>query len=420
MIALPMALTRIDRPRQLAKATSQWWPEYMVQTHTGSQRKFYLKSARILSFVLAATALQGCATIQRETFTEGQQVDATIPGIPAARFWADAPDAARQMSPSLLGAKGEKTMLALSGGSDNGAYGAGILRGWSEAGTRPEFSIVTGVSTGALIAPFAFLGADQDATLERVFTTISAKDIYKSRFPLAIPVSPSAASTKPLGRLIGSVMSDALIDRIGREHVRGRRLLVGTANLDAQRMVIWNMGAIAASTAPERYQLFRQVLLASSSIPGFFTPVMIRAEFGGRAISEMHVDGGTTAQILTLPDEAITGDRLAAGTRPLRIYMIVNNKLNGEFKLVNPKTIPIASRSISLNLRSSMGSTVDLSYLYAKARGIDFNMSFIEKDYPDEGHKLFETAYMRRLYDFGLKLGQSPGFWKKRPPGQEE
>jgi len=192
--------------------------------------------------VAASLALQGCATIHREPFTEAQQVDATIPGIPAARFWADAPDAARQMSPSFAGAQGEKTMLALSGGTDNGAYGAGLLNGWTQAGTRPEFTIVTGVSTGALIAPFAFLGADQDATLERLFTTISAKDIYRGRFALAIPASPSAASTEPLARLITSVMTDSLIDRIGREHVRGRRLFVGTANLDAQRMVIWNMG----------------------------------------------------------------------------------------------------------------------------------------------------------------------------------
>ena len=374
--------------------------------------------------VIAALALQGCATINREPFSEAQQVDATIPGIPAARFWADAPDAARQMSPSLTGALGEKTMLALSGGSDNGAYGAGLLNGWSLAGTRPEFSIVTGVSTGALIAPFAFLGPDQDETLEHLFTTISARDIFKGRFPLAIPASPSAASTRPLTRLIASVMTDALIDRIGREHVRGRRLLVGTANLDAQRMVIWNMGAIAASDAPGRYLLFRQVLQASSAIPGFFMPVMIRAEFGGRAISEMHVDGGTTAQIFSLPDEVITGAstdlRPAAGARPLHIYMIVNNKLNGEFRLVKPKTIPIASRSISLNLRSSMGGSVDLSYLYAKARGIDFNMSFIDKDYPDAGHKLFETTYMRGLYDYGLKLGRTGTFWQKHPPGQDE
>lgn len=137
-------------------------------------------------------------------------------------------------------------------------------------------------------------------------------------------------------------------------------------------------------------------------------------------VSEMHVDGGTTAQILTLPDEAITGDRPATGARPLHIYLIVNNKLNGEFHLVNPKTIPIASQSISLNLRSSLAGTVNLSYLFAKAHGIDFNMSFIDKDYPGGDRKLFDTAYMRGLYEHGLALGQSDNFWKKHPPGQDE
>lgn len=371
-------------------------------------------------FVAASLALQGCATIHREPFTEAQQVEATIPGISLARFWADAPDAARRMTPSFAGVHGERTMLALSGGSDNGAYGAGLLNGWSRSGKRPEFTIVTGVSTGALIAPLAFLGSDQDATLERIFTTSSAKDIYRGRFAPSIPLSPSAASTKPLARLIGSVMTNALIDRVGREHARGRRLFVGTANLDAQRMVIWNMGAIAASDAPGRYLLFRQVLLASSAIPAFFTPVMIESQRAGRTISEMHVDGSTTAQMLTLPDEELTGDRPAAGPKPQQIYLIVNNKLNGEFKLVKPKTIPIASRSISLNLRSSMVGTVGLSYLYAKERGIDFNLSFIDKDYPGEDHKLFDNAYMRGLYSYGMTLGQSGDFWKKRPPDQDE
>lgn len=187
------------------------------------------KLVAFLSIALASLALQGCATIQRAPFTEAQQVEAVIPGIPAARFWADAADAGRQMAAPFTGAQGEKTMLALSGGSDNGAYGAGLLNGWTQAGTRPEFSIVTRVSTGALIAPFAFLGSDQNATLERLFTTISAKDIYRNRFVLPVPSSPSAASTKPLVRLIASVVTENLVDRIGREHSRRRRLFVGTA-----------------------------------------------------------------------------------------------------------------------------------------------------------------------------------------------
>ena len=375
------------------------------------------RSAMLLG---ASLALSACATIQREPFGELQQAEATIPGMPQARFWADAPGAARLMAPAFAAANGERSMLALSGGSDNGAYGAGLLNGWTRSGTRPEFAIVTGVSTGALIAPFAFLGPDQDSTLERLFTTISGKTIYKNRFPIVIPFSPSIASTKPLAKMIGVVMTDALIDRIGREHARGRRLFVGTANLDAQRMVIWNMGAISASAAPGRYALFRQILLASSAIPAFFPPVMIQAEAGGRTISEMHVDGGTTAQVLTLPDAAIVADRVPNTAKPLHIYMVVNNKLNGEFKLVKPRTVPIASQAISLNMRRSMAGAVNLSYLYAKSHGVDFNLSFIDKDYPASDHDLFDTAFMRGLFQHGLKLGETGTFWAKQPPDQDE
>jgi hypothetical protein len=379
-----------------------------------------MNPARFSILALIVLTLQGCATIRRVPFTEAQQVVATIPGIPDARFWADEPGAGRRMAAPFTGSAGEKTMLALSGGSDKGAFGAGLLNGWTLAGTRPEFSIVTGVSTGALIAPFAFLGSDQDAELKRLYTTISAKDIFRTRFVLAIPGSPSAASTKPLERLIAAATPDALIDRVGREHARGRRLFVGTANLDAQRMVIWNMGAIAASKAPNRYTLFRQLLLASSSIPGVFPPVMIQAEAGGRPISEMHVDGGTTAQILALPDEALSSDNPGAAARPRHIYLIVNGKLNGEFNLVTPKTIPIASQSFSLSLRSSLVETIDLNYLYAKAHGIAFSLGFIPKDYPSSDRKLFDTASMRVLYDYGLRLGQGGDFWVKQPPDQSE
>ena len=372
------------------------------------------------ALLAASLALSACATIQREPFGELQQEDAAIPGIPKARFWADVPGAARLMAPAFAAANGERAMLALSGGSDNGAYGAGLLNGWTKSGKRPEFAIVTGVSTGALISPFAFLGPDQDATLEKLFTTISGKTIYKNRFPVVIPFSPSIASTKPLAKMIETVMTDALIDRIGREHTRGRRLFVGTANLDAQRMVIWNMGAIAASTAPGRFALFRQILLASSAIPAFFPPVMIKAESGGRTITEMHVDGGTTAQVLTLPDAAIVADAVPNAAKPLHIYMIVNNKLNGEFKLVKPRTVPIASQAISLNMRRSMAGAVNLSYLYAKSKGVDFNLSFIDKTYPAADHDLFDTAFMRGLFAYGMKLGETGTFWAKEPPDQDE
>jgi hypothetical protein len=378
------------------------------------------KSALLLAIVSASFLIEGCATIHRGAFTEAQAAEATIPGIADARFWADAPGAGRRMTAAFRGKDGGTAMLALSGGSDNGAFGAGLLNGWTKSGTRPEFSIVTGISTGALIAPFAFLGANEDAELARLYTTISQRDIYRTRFPLAIPLSPSAASTKPLAQLIVRSMPDALIDRIAQEQARGRRLFIGTANLDAQRMVIWNMGAIAASGAAGRYALFRQVLLASASIPALFPPVIIKTQVSGREVSEMHVDGGTAAQLFTLPDDVVVGGALPAKAKPLHIYIIVNNKLNGAFHLVTPKAIPIATQSFSMNLRSAMGNSLDLSYLYAKSHAIDFNVSYIGKDYPGDDRKTFDNAYMRGLYDYGVHIGETGTFWEKRPPGWEE
>jgi hypothetical protein len=385
--------------------------------HTVRTRR---KSALLLALVSASFLLEGCATIHRGAFTEAQAAQAIVPGIADARFWADAPGAGRQMTAAFRGPDGETAMLALSGGSDNGAFGAGLLNGWTKSGTRPEFSIVTGISTGALIAPFAFLGPDQDAELAKLYTTISQRDIYRTRFPLAIPLSPSAASTKPLSQLIARSLSDGLIDRIAQEQARGRRLFIGTANLDAQRMVIWNMGAIASSRAPGRYALFRQVLLASASIPALFPPVIIKTMASGREVSELHVDGGTAAQLFTLPDDVVVGGALPAKAKPMHIYIIVNNKLNGAFHLVTPKAIPIATQSFSMNLRSAMGSSLDLSYVYAKTHGIDFNVSYIGKDYPGDDRKTFDNAYMRGLFDYGAKIGQSGTFWEKRPPGWEE
>lgn len=244
-----------------------------------------MKSAARVAAVCTLLAASGCATISRAPFTEREQAAAIIPGVPGARFWADAPDAPRRLVPPIQRDGGDVTMLAISGGADEGAYAAGLMNGWTASGRRPEFSIVTGVSTGALIAPFAFLGPKRDADLATLFTTIDADDVYRARFPLAILGSVSAASTKPLRRLIARYATPALVDEIAREHRKGRRLFIGTANLDAQRTVVWDMGAIAVSDAPDRIKLFRRVLLASSAIPALFPPVVIRAESAGRPLT---------------------------------------------------------------------------------------------------------------------------------------
>lgn len=362
---------------------------------------------------LGALALTACSTISRPPFTAGQSAEARIADIPDARFWADAPEAAERMRP-VAPAGARVTMLALSGGADEGAYGAGVLNGWTQSGTRPTFTIVTGVSTGALIAPFAFLGQDGDAEVARLYTSIAAGDIFRPRFPLAIAGSTSVASTAPLRRLLAREVTPALVERIAAAHRAGRRLFVATANLDAQRPVIWDMGAIAASAAPGKVALFRQVLLASSSIPVFFPPVAIDAVAGAAMVRELHVDGGTTAGILTVPPQLLAEDRPVPDAGRLDVYLLMNSRLGGDFQLVTPRLAPILRRSAALNQQATLLTLAQASHAYARRHAIGWHLAFIGNDIAPSS-RLFDTAYMRRLYAYGLERGRR-GAWVDHPP----
>jgi hypothetical protein len=191
--------------------------------------------------------------------------------------------------------------LAISGGGDNGAFGAGLLNGWTKAGTRPEFKLVTGVSTGALIAPFAFLGPEYDKVLEEVYTTIAPEDVASPRSVIAAIGNDGMADNRPLWALISKHVDERLLAAIAAEHEKGRILLVATTDLDARQPVIWNMGNIAASGSSGALELFRSILLASAAIPGAFPPSMVTVEVDGKPYQEMHVDGGASAQVFLYP-----------------------------------------------------------------------------------------------------------------------
>ena len=185
----------------------------------------------------------------------------------------------------------------MSGGGDHGAFGAGFLKGWSASGSRPTFKIVSGISTGALIAPFALLGSDYDDQLEAAYTTVSAVDIFKKKSVLRAAWRESLADNHPLQEMVHKFINDDLIDAIAVAHQNGQRLFIGTTNLDAQRPVIWNMGVIANSKNPQAHDVFRQILVASAAIPVLFPPEMFDVEANGELYEEMHVDGGTVGQM---------------------------------------------------------------------------------------------------------------------------
>jgi hypothetical protein len=381
----------------------------------------------------AALLLVGCASIERHPVPIGDIDRAVVPGMPDVRDWGDEPSrhfqedliqSVRQASEATGSDLGSQPMraLVLSGGGSNGAFGAGFLNGWTAAGTRPIFKLVTGISTGALIAPYAFLGSDYDAELEEVFTTVTNKDIYRFRSPFTVLKKDSLTRTDPLALKLEEVIDDGMLQAIASEHRRGRRLFVGTTNLDAQRLVVWNMGAIAASGRPGSLDLFRRVLLASASIPVAFPPVYIEVDVDGKRFDEMHVDGGVTAEFFLwgamvdvvearheFQDESVQSS-------PPSIYIIRNSQIDAAAEQVEPKLIDIASRSMITVLKAvAMGDLIRI-WALAERDGVDFNYVGIPPEHAEADASTFDPADMRRLFKLGRAMALDPEPWRKEPP----
>ncbi|GEP58981.1 patatin-like phospholipase family protein [Reyranella soli] len=303
--------------------------------------------------------------------------------------------------------------LAVSGGGDNGAFGAGLLNGWSETGTRPEFRMVTGVSTGALIAPFAFLGPQYDPILREVYTTLTPDRIFRARGLSAALFNDAMADTTPLGDVIAKYADEKMFAAIAREYNEGRLLLIGTTDLDAQRPVIWNIGALAASGKPEALKLFHQILRASAAIPGLFEPVMIDVELDGKKYQEMHVDGGTIAQLFLYPPSLEAGRLLK---RKRVAYIIRNARLDPDYSMAERRTINIAGRAINTMLAASGHNDVMRTFFISQRDGVDYNLAFIGADFTLEKKGEFEQAYMQALFQYGYDQARAGREWHKRPP----
>jgi predicted acylesterase/phospholipase RssA len=309
----------------------------------------------------------------------------------------------------------ELNVLAISGGGSDGAFGAGVLKGWTESGKRPVFNIVTGVSTGALIATFAFLGSAWDGEIERFYTRITAEQIYATKGLFGF-FEESLYDTAPLRAMIEKVVTPRLLEAVASEHARGRRLYVATTNLDTGLVVVWDMGGIAASSQADRLDTYRDVLVASAAFPGFFKPVYVRqSEDGGKA--HMHVDGGVKAPIL-LRSFMVEG----AQTKKT-VYMLVNGKLS----LKTPSEAPvqatvldISKRSIAELMRGLTYKTIYQAYVTTRQARGQFRVLFVPDDEPDIDDALrFRPKEMKRLFDLGRRIGGQPASWQNEPPRLE-
>ena len=383
--------------------------------------------------------LAACGSLPRNATPAQAALDGTIPHYPDVRGWAGqtsstleqdlvrsfAQESQRDFPPDASG-NVRYALLALSGGGANGAFGAGFLNGWSGTGTRPVFKIVTGVSTGALMAPFAFIGTDYDEALREFYTTTSSRDIFKlaSTFGLLwqLLAGEALADTRPLQAMLERHVDEALLQRVAEAHQRGRRLYIGTANLDAPRFVVWNMGLIAQAASPDKVRLFRKVMLASASIPVVFPPVYFDVEANGNLYDEMHVDGGVAAMVffsagLFSPSVA----RKSAGTVPGRdqIFVIHNGQLAPPTPTPTPRTVRgISTRVLEAAGRSAVIGDLFRIYTIAQREEAAYRWVTIPDDVSLRGDEFFDPVLMTSLYAIGFERGLAGGGWYTRLPGE--
>jgi len=397
-------------------------------------------SAKVLSrkqssllALLPLLILSACATLPRNPVPIDGVYAATVPGMPGIRAWGgkfspefqrDAVESLRQeQAAGLVGGPGtlrQYAILALSGGGADGAFGAGFLTGWSDAGTRPAFKLVTGISTGALIAPFAFLGDDYDEELEEVFTTTSTRKIlnFNSIFSILFR-SEAFADSKPLQDLVAEHIDEKILRAVADRHNQGHRLYIGTTNMDAQRLSVWNMGMIANFGTPQALELFRKIMVASASIPIALPPVMIEVEFNGRRYDEMHTDGGTITQVFFYAgviDLRAAGELAGANASNVGdLYVIRNGQLTPGVEQTERKLADISDRALYTMIKAAAVNNLFRIHAFARRDNVGFHYVDIPDSHVSESSEPFDQAEMNRLFSVGYKLGLSGDAWQDDP-----
>lgn len=371
----------------------------------------------LLAFVLL---LGACASGARSSFDMQDREGARPMGLTSApnhpiRVYLDAEDRAAIFQQAFregvpVGADGRLDFIALSGGGSNGAFTAGLMKGWSETGERPDFEVVTGVSTGALAAPFVFLGPDYDDELAEAYTGGAAAGLLQSR-GLGALIGSGIYKSEPLRALVERFVDEDVLRAVAAEYAKGRVLLVATTDLDSQRGVSWDLGAIATQATPEALELFRSVLVASASIPGAFPPVLIPSDNAGLNFEEMHVDGGVTTPFLAVPETLWSFREPSDTLRGARFYVVVNGRTNPSFGITKDTPQGVLGRSLDILLRASLVTTLAGNHAFADRNNLFFRYAALPND--SEASALdFSIESMSAVYEVGRQGALSGDAWR--------
>jgi predicted acylesterase/phospholipase RssA len=314
----------------------------------------------------------------------------------------------------------EYNILLLSGGGAFGAYPAGVICGWSASGKapaeggRPEFDVVTGVSSGALISTFAFLGSEYDGTLRELYTNVSNDDIFKLRRTIRSLLSQSFANNEPLKQKITTYINNDIMAKVAAEHAKGRRLYMGTTNIDTKRLVVWDIGAIASKGTQQSLALIHQIILASTAIPGFFPPVKFDVAIDGAAYEELHVDGSISRSMFFRPpyfppDQAeVVGPTLLAGSN---LYAIVAGKYYPDPEGVKARTLEVVGASVSNLLYATTRGDLYRFYTYCSLSGMDYFTTAIPADMKTTNSSTnFDRCEMIKMFNEGYRIASKGAF----------
>lgn len=378
---------------------------------------FYIFSV----FSITSINLVGCAVVERgEPVPPEFVTTAHLPGYNNIRYTVG--ESEHLLIKEFVGAiknglrnRDKINVLAISGGGADGAFGAGLLCGWTVHGDRPKFQVVTGVSTGALISIFAFLGAEHDTQLRNAYTTIHDNDVFNTRSIFGILRGDSFATTGPLYNTVAGYIDDKMLAAVAKEHANGRRLFIMTTDLDAQRPYVWNMGAIASSGKSGSLELFRRIIIASASIPALFPPLYLEVEANGKQYTEMHVDGGVMGQVfLHLPP--LNERSGAIKNQNVRAYIIHNSKVIGEYTAMTPFILPILTRTVATLVRTQgIGDLYEI-YEQAKEGNAQYRLAYVPDHLENDHEDMFDPEAMKKMFDAAYSMSVKGYPWRDRPP----